>query len=159
MLLPGGLEITAAPAYHFSGRSVLNRNASMWSSFVIRDERQSVLFSGDTGLSAAFGEIGERLGTFYLVLMEVGGFHPSWGDVHLGPRNALQALSELGSGRMLPIHWGTFDLASHPWHDPAEALLQMAPGGKLIMPRLGEPLEPAHITEVTPWWRSLVHRR
>ena len=35
-------------------------------------------------------------------------FHPSWGDIHLGPENALEALSLLGGGPFLPVHWGTF---------------------------------------------------
>jgi hypothetical protein len=26
-------------------------------------------------------------------------------------------------------------------------------GALLVMPRLGEPVEPAHAEDVTPWWR------
>jgi len=55
------------------------------SSFALRSDRCSVFFSGDTGLTAAFEEIGRRLGPFDLVMMEVGAFHPSWGTVRLGP--------------------------------------------------------------------------
>ena len=38
-------------------------------------------------------EIRQRLGPFDLVMLEVGAFHPSWGDIHLGPDNALVALT------------------------------------------------------------------
>ena len=151
----GGLTITAAPAHHFSGRGLRDRNATLWSSFAVRGERHGVFFSGDTGLSPLFSEIGARLGPFDLVMIEVGAFHPSWGHVHLGPQNALQAWSQLGSGRLLPVHWGTFNLAMHPWQEPAEVLFAEAPEG-LVMPRLGEPVEPARTGAVQPWWRDLL---
>lgn len=152
--LPRGLTMTAAPSHHFSGRSLHDRNATLWSSFVLRGERSAVFFSGDTGLSPHFAEIGQRLGPFDLVMIEVGAFHPSWGSVHLGPDNALTAWRQLGSGRLLPVHWGTFNLAMHPWAEPAEVLLAKAPEG-LLMPRLGEPVEPARIDVVQPWWRDV----
>jgi hypothetical protein len=87
--------------------------------------------------------------------LEVGAFHPAWGDIHLGPDNALKALALLGGGPFLPVHWGTFSLAMHPWDQPAEALLKLGPraGAQLVMPRLGEPVEPAHAENVEPWWR------
>jgi hypothetical protein len=28
-------------------------------------------------------------------------------------------------------------------------------GAQLVMPRLGEPIEPAHAERATPWWRSV----
>jgi len=55
--------------------------------------------------------IRERLGPFDLVMLEVGAFHPAWGDIHLGPENASKALQLLGGGAFLPAHWGTFSLA------------------------------------------------
>jgi L-ascorbate metabolism protein UlaG (beta-lactamase superfamily) len=152
----GGLTITAAPSQHFSGRTVKRRNSTLWSSLVIRAQRHAVFFSGDTGLTTEYEAIRARLGPFDLVMLEVGAFHPAWGDMHLGPANALKALSLLGGGPFLPIHWGTFALAMHPWDQPAEALLELAPqaGAQLLMPRLGEPAEPAHAAPVEPWWRA-----
>ncbi len=156
--LPGSeLEITAAPSQHFSGRGLKDRNATAWSSLVLRTPRHRVFFSGDTGLTTEFATIGQRLGPFDLVLLEVGAFHPSWGDIHLGPENALKAHALLGSGVLLPVHWGTFSLALHPWDQPAEVLLAQAPaqGVQLAMPLLGEPMEPARAEGVTPWWRGV----
>ena len=156
--LPRGLVITAAPSHHFSGRALNDRNATLWSSFALRGERHAVYFSGDTGLSPHFAEIGQRLGPFDLVMMEVGAFHPSWGGVHLGPDNALRAWQQLGSGRFLPVHWATFNLALHAWEEPAEVLYANAHEG-LVMPLLGEPVEPARIEHVQPWWREAVRGR
>jgi L-ascorbate metabolism protein UlaG (beta-lactamase superfamily) len=152
-----GLTVTAAPAQHFSGRGLKDRNATLWSSLVIRSQRHGVFFSGDTGLTTEYQTIRERLGPFDLVMLEVGAFHPAWGDIHLGPEHALEALALLGGGPFLPIHWGTFSLAMHAWDQPAEALLALGPkvSAQLVMPRLGEPVEPAHTESVQPWWRSV----
>jgi L-ascorbate metabolism protein UlaG (beta-lactamase superfamily) len=151
------LSVTAAPSQHFSGRGLKDRNRTLWSSMVIRSSRHTAFFSGDTGLTPQYAEIRRRLGPFDLVMLEVGAFHPSWGDIHLGPENALEALSLLGGGAFLPIHWGTFALALHDWDQPAETLLTLRPGkgAQLLMPRLGEPVEPAHHHEITPWWRAV----
>jgi L-ascorbate metabolism protein UlaG (beta-lactamase superfamily) len=124
---------------------------------VIRGERHAVFFSGDTGLTAEYQAIRERLGPFDLVMLEVGGLHPSWGDMHLGPENALKALALLGGGAFLPVHWGTFSLAMHAWDQPAEALLELAPkaDARLVMPRLGQPVEPDRADRIEPWWREV----
>ena len=91
-----GLSITAAPSQHFSGRGLGDRNATLWSSLVIRSERHTVFFSGDTGLTTEYQAIRERLGPFDLVMLEVGAFHPAWGDMHLGPANALEGAGTAG---------------------------------------------------------------
>jgi L-ascorbate metabolism protein UlaG (beta-lactamase superfamily) len=154
--LRGGLTIAAAPSQHFSGRSIHGRNLTLWSSLVVRGPRHAVFFSGDTGLTPEYADIRQRLGPFDLVMLEVGAFHPAWGDIHLGPENALQALAFLGAPSFLPVHWGTFNLAMHAWDEPAETLLRLAPahGAHLVMPRLGEPVEPSRAERVTPWWRD-----
>ena len=152
-----GLTVTAAPSQHFSGRGLKDRNTTLWSSLVIRSLRHAVFFSGDTGLTTQYQAIRERLGPFDLVMLEVGAFHPAWGDIHLGPENALKALALLGGCPFLPVHWGTFSLAMHAWDQPAETLLALGPkmGAQLLMPRLGEAVEPAHAGNVEPWWRAV----
>jgi L-ascorbate metabolism protein UlaG (beta-lactamase superfamily) len=154
--VPGtGLEVLAVPSQHFSGRGLTDRNATLWSSIVVRGPRHQVFFSGDTGLTTEYAEIHRRLGRFDLVMLEVGAFHPSWGDIHLGPENALKAHALLGGGPLLPVHWGTFSLALHAWDEPAEVLYARAPTLPLLMPTLGQPLEPAGAAPPQPWWRAV----
>lgn len=150
------LSVTAAPSQHFSGRTFKTRNSTLWSSLVIRSPGHAVFFSGDTGLTGEYDAIRRRLGPFDLTMLEVGAWHPAWGDMHLGPENALKAHALLGGGTFLPIHWGTFALAMHAWDQPAETLLTLGPaaGAQLLMPRLGEPAEPSQYRRVDPWWRS-----
>lgn len=157
-VLPGGeLSFTAAPAQHFSGRGLLDRNTTLWSSWVMKTANRRLFFSGDTGLTEEFREIGQRLGPFDLTMLEIGAWHPSWGDIHLGPENALRAFEMLGGGTLLPVHWGTFDLALHAWDEPAETLLSLAKssGARVLTPLLGRPFEPAHAEGPSPWWRSV----
>jgi L-ascorbate metabolism protein UlaG (beta-lactamase superfamily) len=150
------LTVTAAPSQHFSGRTPKTRNATLWSALAIRSARHAVFFSGDTGLTGEYRQIRERLGPFDLTMLEVGAWHPAWGDMHLGPDNALKAHALLGGGALLPIHWGTFALGMHAWDQPAESLLALGPaaGAQLLMPRLGEPVEPVQGRDLEPWWRS-----
>jgi L-ascorbate metabolism protein UlaG (beta-lactamase superfamily) len=156
--IPGAeLALTAAPSRHFSGRSPFDRNRTLWSSWAISTARHRVYFSGDTGLMPDFSRIKERLGPFDLVMLEVGAFHPAWGDIHLGPENALVAHQKLGGGIFLPVHWGTFDLALHAWDEPIETLTRRAAetGARIVTPRLGRAIEPSLVEGPDPWWRRL----
>ncbi|HEU4404139.1 MAG TPA: MBL fold metallo-hydrolase [Polyangiaceae bacterium] len=153
-----GLRFTATPSQHFSGRGLTDRNDTLWASWALAGDRRKVFFSGDTGLMREFVDIGRLYGPFDLVMLEVGAYHPSWGDIHLGPENALVAFERLGGGTLLPVHWGTFNLALHDWDEPAETLLRLAAerGQRIVTPRIGAAFEPDHVEAPTPWWRSVV---
>jgi L-ascorbate metabolism protein UlaG (beta-lactamase superfamily) len=151
-----GLTLTATPAQHFSGRGLKDGNRTLWSSWVVSGSRHKVFFSGDTGLTDEYAQTRERLGPFDLVMLEIGAFHPAWGNIHLGPENALAAHGLLGGGPLLPIHWGTFNLALHAWDEPVETLLKLAPADSpLLLPRLGAPVEPSRDHHIETWWRGI----
>ena len=152
----GGLTLTATPARHFSGRSlVMAGNArTLWSGWVIAGPDNRVFYSGDSGMFPGFATIGERLGPFQAVFMEIGAYSHLWADYHMGPEQAVDARLALGSGLLIPVHWGTFDLAMHSWTEPVERLLVAAEkaGVPVAVPRPGESLEPAAPTQLTRWW-------
>jgi L-ascorbate metabolism protein UlaG (beta-lactamase superfamily) len=154
----GGVRFTATPSQHFSGRSLGGRNKTLWAAWVIESERHKVFFSGDTGLTNEFLATGAKYGPFDLVMLEIGAFHPSWGTIHLGPANALEAFRMLGGGTLLPVHWSTFSLAFHAWNEPGEELLALAPtqSAHILTPRLGQVFEPTQVDGPAPWWRALV---
>src|SRR5258708_29930885 len=101
--------------------------------------------------------MGKKHGPFDLVMLEVGAFHPAWGDIPLGPENALTAHALLRGKLLLPVHWGTFNLALHDWDDPAETLFRLAGerGTRLLLPRLGAVTELDHVEAAIPWWREV----
>jgi L-ascorbate metabolism protein UlaG (beta-lactamase superfamily) len=156
--LPGrDLRITATPAQHFSGRGPGMRNQTLWASYVLQGPTHRVFFGADTGLTREYEAIRGRFHPFDLVLLEIGAFHPAWGDIHLGPERALTALDFLGGGRLLPIHWGTFDLAPHRWDQPIETLVRLGAerGDRLLVPKRGDPVEPAAANGFETWWREV----
>lgn len=150
-----GVELVSTPSRHFSGRAGIDTNRTLWTSWTILGPEHRIYFSGDTGYSPHFKEIGEKYGPFDLTMIEVGAYHQAWGEIHLGPHNAMQAHLDLGGEKMLPVHWGTFDLALHSWTQPARVLAEEAPGKQiqLVTPRVGEPVEPSTTTEF--WWEAL----
>jgi len=152
-----GLSIRATPSQHFSGRGARDRNHTLWASWIIQSERRKVFFSGDTGLTPQLLDIGQAHGPFDLVMLEIGAWNKAWGGIHLGPENALEAFAMLGGGTLLPVHWGTFNLALHAWDEPAETLVALAAarGQRLLMPRLGAALEPERVAGPDPWWRDV----
>jgi L-ascorbate metabolism protein UlaG (beta-lactamase superfamily) len=158
-VLPGtDLTFTATPAQHFSGRGIGDGNRTLWASWVIATPNRRVFFSGDTGLTRELEDIGARKGPFELVMLEVGAYDPAWGAIHLGPENAIVAHRMLGGGPLLPIHWGTFNLAFHAWDEPVETLARLAAerGIPLLTPKLGAPVEPASVAaRAEAWWRSV----
>ncbi len=155
------MEIIAAPAQHFSGRTIRTRNATLWSSFVVRGAGHTVFFGADTGLTTLYRDIAAKFGKFDVAMLEVGAYHPAWGDIHLGPDNAIKALEMLGNPPFIPIHWGTFNLAMHPWDAPVERLAELAPraGVSMMVPRPGDAVEPAAGARAEPWWRTVAKRR
>ena len=155
--LPKGVRLISTPARHFSGRRMLDGDATFWTSWTIIGPRHRVFFSGDTGPTAAHAAIAQRFGPFDLSMLEIGQYHWSWGDIHLGPVGAIAAHQALRAKALLPIHWGTFELAQHAWSEPAETLSREAAkrGVTLLTPRIGEPIEPTRPTPTAAWWRAL----
>lgn len=152
---PGAeVEVVATPSQHFSGRSALDRNATLWGGLAVCGPHHRVFFSGDTGPTPEHADIGLALGPFDVVMFEIGAYHEAWGDIHLGPDAAWQAFASIKGRRLLPVHWGTFDLALHAWQQPAERLFEISHGEGLLMPMLGQPTGPKSPV-VTEWWRGL----
>ncbi|MFH1812292.1 MAG: MBL fold metallo-hydrolase [Pseudomonadota bacterium] len=153
----GRLTLVATPARHFSGRGLLDRNRTLWASWVLLGNRHRVYFGGDSGLFDGFSEIGTTYGPFDLTLLEIGAYDPAWGSVHMGPEGALEAHRRLRGKVLLPIHWGTFNLGLHPWYEPPEQLLEAARrgGDRVAFPRLGETLTLDGDVPKAPWWRAV----
>ncbi len=151
-----GLRVTSVPARHFSGRSMTNRNETLWAAFVLRGDRHTVLYGADSGLWPGYATIGAEYGPFDLTMLEVGAFNELWKDIHLGPDGALEAFALAGGGVMMPIHWGLFDLALHGWREPIERVRALAAerGICLFSPEPGVPTEVERGVEVaSDWWR------
>jgi len=146
--------ITAAPARHFSGRGILNRMTTLWSSFVIKGNTHNIFFGADSGWFPGFAAIGDTYGPFDLTILEIGAYGKNWPDIHMGPDHASNAHIALKGKIMMPIHWGTFNLALHAWYEPIEKLVAYAKEKniKLFAPEPGKPTEVSAYN--SEWWKK-----
>ena len=149
-----GVTVTALPARHFSGRSLFNRFQTLWASFAFIGPQHCVYYGADSGEWEGFKEIGEAFGPFDLTMLEIGAFDPLWADIHMGPEGAVRTFQALGGhGLLMPIHWGLFDLALHPWQQPIQSISAVE-GLKLWSPSPGVPTDVEPGQEIrSGWWR------
>ena len=156
----GSIELTSTPSQHFSGRSTMDRDGTLWSSWALKGQHASVFFSGDTGYSPAFKEIGEKLGPFDISFMETGAYNALWADVHMFAEQSAQAHIDIKANYLVPVHNGTFDLSVHTWIDPFERISTAAKAlsVNLLTPNMGQLVRlqdqvNAELPENT-WWRE-----
>jgi L-ascorbate metabolism protein UlaG (beta-lactamase superfamily) len=151
-----GFKLTSAPARHFSGRSLFNRMQTLWASFAIKGPVHNVYYGADSGIHPLFKEIGEKLGPFDLTMLEIGASDELWKDIHMGPDRAIEAQLMLKGKVMMPIHWGTFNLAFHAWTQPAERVIAAAKenGVTLLLPAPGETYTFKGEGYVNKWWEQ-----
>lgn len=152
-----GLTLTATPARHFCGRGLRNTQHTLWASWVVKGPEHRVFHSGDTGYFPGFADIGAQHGPFDATMIQIGAYSDFWPESHMTPEEGLRTHLDLGGGTLLPIHWGTFNLAPHPWDEPAERTLTAAnaAGVPVAVPPPGKPFEPAGDLPADPWWRPI----
>jgi L-ascorbate metabolism protein UlaG (beta-lactamase superfamily) len=157
----GALEIVCTPARHASGRSLFDKDQTLWAGYALLGSEHRAYYSGDTGLFPGMREIGERLGPFDVTMIEVGQYHRAWSDWHIGPEQAVDAHRILRGRAMLPVHWAALTLAYHGWTEPVERVLAAAERAdvKVLTPRPGQSVEPARAPLVQRWWPSLPWER
>ncbi|WP_018546797.1 MBL fold metallo-hydrolase [Streptomyces sp. LaPpAH-108] len=157
----GGLTLTATPARHFCGRGLRNTQHTLWASWVVAGDEHRVYHSGDTGYFEGFQDIGAAYGPFDLTMIQIGAYSPYWPDIHMTPEEGLRSHLDLQGGTphgvLLPIHWGTFNLAMHPWAEPGEWTRDASDAADqpVASPHPGEPFEPAGKLPTAPWWRTI----
>lgn len=150
------IKITAAPARHFSGRSLKDRFHTLWGSFAIKGPQHNVYFGADSGYFEGFKAIGEKLGPFDLAMLEIGAYDEEWINIHMGPENAVQANIDVKGKLLMPLHWGTFNLAFHPWKEPAERVIVAAKvkGVPVLLPQPGEKRNIQIGPYNSGWWQK-----
>jgi L-ascorbate metabolism protein UlaG (beta-lactamase superfamily) len=152
----GALTLTAAPARHFSGRG-FKRGGTLWSSFVLKGRGHSLHLGGDSGYERHFREIGERYGPFELAILECGQYGKNWPYIHMMPEQTVQAALELRAAALMPVHWGKFTLALHPWNEPVRRLMAAAAekGLRVATPLIGEVVKVGGPYPDVGWWETV----
>lgn len=154
----GSVTLSAAPARHFSGRRLTDEDATQWASWILTGPRHRVFYSGDSGYFDGYRAIGEEHGPFDATLMSLGAYGPTWPQIHMNPEEVAQAHVDVRGGLLIPVHWGTFNLAFHDWNEPPTRLAAAAEkaGARLLVPRPGQMVEPtAPQPALERWWEGL----
>ena len=107
--LSDGFRIHCLPARHFSGRG-LQRNRSLWASFLVESPSRRVYLAGDGGYDAHFAEIGRRFAPIDLAVVENGQYNADWRYIHLMPEKLPEAIRDLRPARVLTVHHSKFAL-------------------------------------------------
>ena len=154
-----GLTIVCTPAQHYSSRGIFDYKETFWSSWSIIGPKHRVFYSGDTGFSDHFQQIGNQLGPFDLGIIRIGQYGPgaSWIYSNMDPEDAVKAHLAVRARHMLPVHWGTFNLAFHDWDEPIKRAVKAAneQNVDLVTPRVGEVVIAGEPFNSDSWWEEV----
>lgn len=150
------LMVAATPSQHFSGRGLTDRNATLWASWVIKTPNHALFFSGDSGYFDGFKQIGNKYGPFDMTFIECGAYDKLWPKLHMFPEQTVQAHIDIKGNILHPIHWGTFNLALHPWFEPMERLAAAAElnNVSIATPVAGETSIYGKSMPSSKWWEQ-----
>ncbi len=116
------IRFTALPAVHYSMRGTNDRNKTLWCSWSISSPSGKYYFSGDTSYSPTiFKEIGKNDGPYDLAMISIGAYkvRETGLESHLTPEQAIKVAAEIGTKKILGMHWGTIELSDEPhWQPP-----------------------------------------
>lgn len=152
-----GLKLALTPTRHFSGRALRDRFKTLWGSWVIMGSTKKIYFSGDSGYFPGFKEIGDKYGPFDLTFMECGAYNEGWSEIHMFPEETAQAHLDVKGNLLMPIHWGKFDLALHPWKESVNRLTKKADEENisLFTPEVGQLVTLSDSSNVDRWWEQV----
>ncbi len=151
------LNYAGTPGKHFSGRSLWDRNTTLWISWVVWTNEHKMFHSGDTGYGPHFKQIGYHYGPFDYTFIECGQYNKRWSHNHQFPEQTVQAHLDVRGKILFPIHWGAFSLAPHSWWDPPTRVKAAAAkaGVTLLTPRIGQTIDAQNPEPTGSWWEPL----
>jgi len=141
-------EVSALPCQHFSGRTGIDKDQTLWASWSVASGGKKAWFGGDTGYRAVpqlpaevddwgpeyealprcpeFEKIGRLRGPFDLGLIPIAAYSPRhlMSNVHANPYDAVEIFKDTKCKRAMGIHWGTWVLTIEPPEEPPKMLKQ-----------------------------------
>ena len=115
----GELEIQAIEVKHWGERFPSNKPRG-YNGYILRREGKSVLFGGDTALTAAIAAARPG-GPYTAAIMPIGAYQP-WIRNHCTPEQALEMANTMRARYILPVHHQTFKLSDEPPLEPIQRL-------------------------------------
>lgn len=137
----GDLKFTFTPAQHWTRRKLNDTNKTLWGGWFITSQEYKFYYTGDTGYSADFKDIQQRLGDADFSMIPIGAYAPRWfmKSIHVNPEESVRIHKDLHSKLSVGVHWGTFRLTDEP---------MLAPIADLAAAIRANPLPPGSVFKV-----------
>lgn len=139
-----GITITYVPSRHWGRRYLTDTNVRLWGGYVIEAAGKTIYFGGDSGYGSHFADIGKIFPNIDYAMIGIGAYKPEFfmGQSHLSPTDGIKAFQDTKARYLIPMHYGTFDLADEPLSDPIQVLKQqqekVQPAGTVLYLCVGE---------------------
>ncbi len=107
------------PSHHWHRRTLFDTDKILWGSFIIQSKNKTIYFAGDSAYSEHFKEIGE-LFDIDIAILPIGAYSPDYmmKSSHINPNEAFKAYKDLKAKKLIPMHFGTFDISDEPMSEP-----------------------------------------
>lgn len=150
------IKLTSLTGRHFSGRQ-FKRNQSLWNSFALEFFGYKIFVGGDSGYGKHFKEIISKYGPFDIAMIEIAQYGDGWPYIHMTPEQGFQAAIDIDTKVLLPVHWGKFALAMHPWDEPINRLLAANKNSEveITTPMIGEVVVMNRELPKSKWWERV----
>jgi L-ascorbate metabolism protein UlaG (beta-lactamase superfamily) len=131
------IRICYLPARHWTKRGLRDENSQLWGAFVIQGGGKTIYFAADSGYGSHFADAGRVFPDIDYCIIGIGAYKPEWfmAQSHVSPADAVKGFNDMHARVMIPMHYGTFDLADEPMGEPIAQLLKLEQQG-LIQGRL-----------------------
>ena len=116
----GDLTIHFLPANHGSGRSLRESDQTLWGGWLFEWRSHRLYFAGDTGYSAVFKDIKQKVGEVDICLMPIAAWY--WRHRHFAPEDAVAAAEDLSCKDFIPWGWGTWIISYEHMLEPIRRL-------------------------------------
>jgi L-ascorbate metabolism protein UlaG (beta-lactamase superfamily) len=118
------IKIYYVPTRHWGRRYLTDTNIRLWGGYIIQGVDKTIYFGGDSGYGSHFKDIAQIFPCIDYAMIGIGAYKPEFfmGQSHLSPIDAIQAFKDTKAKKMIPMHYGTFDLADEPLGDPIHVL-------------------------------------
>jgi len=105
---------------HFSGRTLTDRNSTLWGGFLLNVGDKKIYFGGGSGYGDHYKRTYQHFGPVDVALLPIGAYAPRqmFKPVHLDPFEAVQAHIDLHAALSIGMHHGTFQISAEQRNEP-----------------------------------------
>jgi L-ascorbate metabolism protein UlaG (beta-lactamase superfamily) len=124
------LTIHYLPAKHWNRRYLHDLNTMLWGSFMIAYNGVHLYFGADSGMGIHYQEIKKLYPKIDYAFLGIGAYEPVWfmKRSHTSPKDVVTIKELMEIGRVVPMHYGTFDLSNEPVSNPKKVLQSIVSG-------------------------------